>query len=1066
MTRLSILRRQLTPIFRHIMSEITNNDDEYKDGQINDKILKQLNDYLKTFNKNSWENLIIKVNRSLDKNKNSHHWDNSDTMKITPATSRILKSFIQSFGDVKYDVHKSELQRIKDEEIYEDESKQYIKKKYHTTFAKDWTMTPIWYHIEHDSLLLELALKYNFDTNKYINELNTNVHTYSMRFRDLPQINDVLIKKCLFASQPYQDFILWVTFKENILHRLRYLTNNIISNLFEIRPLIISVSNMNIDFSRFEQKNILFTKNDQLMHHQHVNQELKKLSIKNYDLNRYNDDIYLWKQTKAIEIDSLDIKTDNIDLTVDDDDVDDASESGSLGLDMEHMQKEYNEERQMLDGYKRDIKKEFESLCYSVDLVKYGKPMASFIINQLTMKQNDALWDALSILLSAVPFQMSLDILKEYQTQMQLGRPELVNKVCKSIVDDTFFPLGASLRMAEFFDDLSSSNLVTSHEWKEYKVQYARIAQDIVNGIESDVLLFLLLTIPMFDTSYKTNIIELALNQQRVTFLTNERINQITTYIYNNELGFQPRKRINFKKKVTYKAQLNVLLSKPFYFYITSAGFNWCMGVLYFEYMVYVLAFALHQKSTFDIDAEVSIWEALLWIFNVGYILYEINEWLDKGAQYFDIKSGENFMDILICIVWVILFVLWFVIRFSEIAMHIYVTLFGFQVVLIAVRSLLLFKMSTYLGVQLKIIEQMSVEIIKFAFIAAIVMCGFWFGLYYACGFVSMNDENDEVCSDTNPFRIGWYVFQLFVGVADTENAQNPITIIFAMVLIIVGAITLLNLMIALMTSTYEHINENIKEQIIFNKTITTMELANQRQRLMPQPLNIIVVIIVYIIHALNFITSMIHPRYLNIYCYIDSRYYNFWKKFSCKKCKTYDNSNERDDPKAFYKTRIDVIKFYIGLILRNNKYKLHHKGCYSCLKIKMKNDKETINGIEMKKYFKMYESVSKLKFDPNDKNLLNYLTFNVLFCEYCYRAFVPKNVDTDLITPFRALLDIVSCYIFVLFPIALIPLIVIYSLGTLYEICTNTSNDNDTPNEYSSYDREYLPNKPTQHTF
>ena len=514
--------------------------------------------------------------------------------------------------------------------------------------------------------------------------------------------------------------------------------------------------------------------------------------------------------------------------------------------------------------------------------------------------------------------------------------------------------------------------------------------------------------------------------------------------------------------------------------------------------MAYVMLFAI--KQGFDgghsyEDGQIGAGEVILWILNLAYVLYEFNELADKGKEYLNVKSMDNFFDILISIIWFILFILRFLVSTppevetptpTEAIIddmttmddddadypltRAYIALFGIQILLIAIRSLLLFQISPYLGVQLKVIERMSVELFKFAMIAGIVILGFWFGLWYICGFVKLLHPNEEfddfICNESSIFAVGWYVFQLFVGVGDPQNVSaNVVTVIFTIIILIVGTITLLNLMIALMSTKYERINENAKEEIILNKTITTLELGNQRQRLMPPPLNILSIVICIIIHIINFITSMINPQTLNVYCYIDHRYYAFWKDFSCKKCNIFTNKisaeYERDNPKPFYKTRMDVVRYYFYFLYayldKNNYkglYKLHHKGCYSCLKM---HETQTINGIEMKEYCKIYEKESKLKFDPLDKSLLNYLTFELLFCEHCYRAFVPKNIENDLLTPFRSLLDIVSCFLFVLFPIAWIPLIIIYAILALIELCTKTSkSDNNV--DYSSYDREYLP--------
>merc|ERR1712176_1094160 len=50
-------------------------------------------------------------------------------------------------------------------------------------------------------------------------------------------------------------------------------------------------------------------------------------------------------------------------------------------------------------------------------------------------------------------------------------------------------------------------------------------------------------------------------------------------------------------------------------------------------------------------------WETLMWISNLGYILYELLEFRTKGAQYFSMDSIINVLDDIICVNWIILFV-------------------------------------------------------------------------------------------------------------------------------------------------------------------------------------------------------------------------------------------------------------------------------------------------------------------------------------------------------------------------------------------------------------------------
>merc|ERR550525_550393 len=97
---------------------------------------------------------------------------------------------------------------------------------------------------------------------------------------------------------------------------------------------------------------------------------------------------------------------------------------------------------------------------------------------------------------------------------------------------------------------------------------------------------------------------------------------------------------------------------------------------------------------------------------------------------------------------------------------------------------------------------------------------------------------------------------------------------------------------------------------------------------------------------------------------------------------------------------------------------------------------------------------------DPKDLQCLKKLTTNTLFCKYCYRPFLHTEVREDLIAPFRALLDLISGLMFVLLPIAYVPLVVIFSFLALKDkIISYFDDDVDKRTLYmnSEFDKAYF---------
>eukprot|EP01084_Bolivina_argentea_P280677 480044_1 len=117
-------------------------------------------------------------------------------------------------------------------------------------------------------------------------------------------------------------------------------------------------------------------------------------------------------------------------------------------------------------------------------------------------------------------------------------------------------------------------------------------------------------------------------------------------------------------------------------------------------------------------------------------------------------------------------------------------------------------------------------------------------------------------------------------------------------------------------------------------------------------------------------------------------------------------------------------------LIFRLNPLTAYHKGCYNCVKVRVNNDVTIIRGITMKELLLKFKTVRKV--DLLDATLINHLVMDVLFCEYCYRSYLEYYADDVLLPPFRILLELMSCVLFLVS--AWIPLLILFALMTFIE--------------------------------
>ena len=271
------------------------------------------------------------------------------------------------------------------------------------------------------------------------------------------------------------------------------------------------------------------------------------------------------------------------------------------------------------------------------------------------------------------------------------------------------------------------------------------------------------------------------------------------------------------------------------------------------------------------------------------------------------------------------------------------------------------------------------------------------------------------------------------------------------------------------MTTEYENFQEDAQKEVSYMKIDTIIDLA-YRDRLMPPPLNILVYPIGWILHIIlslltlttccgcdsNLYARINRSTFLCLdafYCGCNSK---MRKRFKDKKntYKQKDALNDKPIQQSLYgQGKCNVISQLLGLTYVTNKISYsfdkrckrfctkdkkkkrkkikkkyndqplnaYHKGCYSCIKLIVKDELQddddemsaTVRGITMKEYIQKYEHVNKTKLHIADTVLLKHLTVDTLFCRYCYQPFLEHQVDKSLLTPFRVLVEIISCIMF-----------------------------------------------------
>ena len=130
--------------------------------------------------------------------------------------------------------------------------------------------------------------------------------------------------------------------------------------------------------------------------------------------------------------------------------------------------------------------------------------------------------------------------------------------------------------------------MVQEDVWKEISVEFENIAWEQINSIESDHLLFLLLTIPLPGHDDKS-LINVSLEQRRTTFLNSDRITNVMKHIYG--AGFlMPHDDLQSEDR-SFSELLQSLVFRPFEFYFSVQGMIRCVFI--FSNTQYLLTYYL-----------------------------------------------------------------------------------------------------------------------------------------------------------------------------------------------------------------------------------------------------------------------------------------------------------------------------------------------------------------------------------------------------------------------------------------------------------------------------------------
>ena len=724
-------------------------------------------------------------------------------------------------------------------------------------FFHFWVCLPTWWTIDHDMLLLELSLMYQINPNKFV---------YTLK-------NNKFYETWLENIEGGRLFTEWCENEKNILHRLRYLIYIIICP--------------------HKPKSKVFL-ND-MMHESHTNYLKRLMTLSNNGHGSgggsTNNNINIAGGSNAPTSENI-VVTDN---------ESDWSHEHNNHSDHSHYYSDHNSNE--IGNYNnmpiRDIETEFRDVVRLLDPQIYGPRIWNYIMQQLQHKQRASLWRALTIISQELPSKMMVNLIEQDRVSIRMGKLEEIEKLCRSMVHGSTYPTAMALHLSRFMQENAGHDLARFEQWQRLANMFEDIAVHLVHETESDFSLAVLIELPT-DIGDKS-VLDIAIQYHRTSFCNDARISALLFHMWIEAEFLNPKKKIRNSDPRFFYSVFKLLYKSPVGFYFSPMGLYVTTSATYMLYVFYMTYITFLRIYPYHV---ISLLELLFWFMNLGYIAYEISEMLHKKSEYFSTDSILNVFDVIISVNWIILAYIRF---FPELCFGleycktdddddsnectdeshnstlvlIYMSFWSIQCVILWVRVIGMFSRTDALGPFLRVLVLIFRDILGFFVLAFVVFLGFIYALYYIIAgdldreYVGEVPEDDQISFYLDSAKgCALYLVQTFLGQQDWEVLQENETYNFSrqraqlaegliLVFVLIGTLLLLNLLIAVMSNTFNTQQQEAKKELAFSKLETTFDLAH-RGRLMPPPLNLFAILIWAVIEVFYYLIAIVkYPKHI-----------------------------------------------------------------------------------------------------------------------------------------------------------------------------------------------------------
>eukprot|EP01083_Nonionella_stella_P090267 252207_1 len=297
---------------------------------------------------------------------------------------------------------------------------------------------------------------------------------------------------------------------------------------------------------------------------------------------------------------------------------------------------------------------------------------------------------------------------------------------------------------------------------------------------------------------------------------------------------------------------------KYFYSPLGLYQIQYCVFLVYIVFVFYV-----GMNTRYLYQESVSVAEAIFWVVNISFITSEIFEVVTNDKEdYF--ADENNWIDLSVDACYLGLLLLRILVLAdvlicnghdcsNDLANSMYIMLWFVLIIMVTVRILYLSFVFQSMGMLIKNIVRQTRDLINFFTVMLLFSFSYGIALYIAIG-------PDTESEDLEQHSIWWKsVRAMFFGLLNGDVDYNTYTDeslssvvsvglqFFILLFSVVAILIILNLIIAVMSGTYEEINATAKQDVMCRRMFITHQ-QTKRPPILPAPFEIIVVLISWMI--------------------------------------------------------------------------------------------------------------------------------------------------------------------------------------------------------------------------